>query len=101
MAVQDVYETMPLPTQLPRQPRQEIRGQCALRSPRLRATVPTSQSSKRSCTTLVLSRREGEALILNTSDGEIVVSVELLQSSQVKVGSEAPQSIRIMRDELV
>ena len=50
---------------------------------------------------LVLSRREGEALILNTSDGEIVVSVELLQSSQVKVGSEAPQSIRIMRDELV
>jgi carbon storage regulator len=50
---------------------------------------------------LVLSRREGEALILNTSDGEIVVSIELLQGSQVKVGIDAPQSVKVLRDELV
>jgi carbon storage regulator len=50
---------------------------------------------------LVLSRREGEALFLNASDGEIVVSVELLYGSQVKIGIDAPQSVRVLRDELV
>jgi carbon storage regulator len=63
--------------------------------------VAALENSKWSCIMLVLSRREGEALILNTSDGEIVVSIELLQGRQVKVGIEAPQSVRVLRDELV
>lgn len=50
---------------------------------------------------LVLTRRQGESLIFNTSDGEIVVSFELLQGSQVKIGIDAPQSVRVLRDELV
>jgi carbon storage regulator CsrA len=50
---------------------------------------------------LVLSRREGEALILKTSDGEIVVSVELLQGSQAKIGIDALQSVKVLRDELI
>ena len=50
---------------------------------------------------LKLTRRVGEALILTTSDGEIVVSLERLSESQVKIGIEAPKSVRVLRDELV
>jgi carbon storage regulator CsrA len=50
---------------------------------------------------LKLTRREGEALILTTSDGEIVVSLERLSGSQVKLGIEAPKSVRVLRGELL
>ena len=50
---------------------------------------------------LVLTRREGEAVIIDTPAGEMTVSVELLDGGQVKLGFEAPQAFKIAREELL
>ncbi|MBO1924454.1 carbon storage regulator CsrA [Thiomicrorhabdus sp. 6S3-12] len=47
---------------------------------------------------LVLTRREGEALVI---DGNIKVTVLSVKGSQVRVGIEAPQNIPIHREELL
>jgi carbon storage regulator CsrA len=50
---------------------------------------------------LVLSRREGEEIILRHDNGdEITVKLCEVGSRVVKVGVEAPQSYKILRSEL-
>ena len=48
---------------------------------------------------LVLTRKERESVLLETTDGTII-KVVLLRNShgQVKLGFDAPQSVRIFRD---
>jgi len=55
---------------------------------------------------LVLTRREGERIILSLSgDGgeqiEIAVSIHELRKGSVKVGIDAPKRVKIVREELV
>lgn len=47
---------------------------------------------------LVLTRREGESLVI---DGNIKVTVLSVKGGQVRVGIEAPQDIPIHRQELL
>ncbi|MBN2647151.1 MAG: carbon storage regulator [Thiotrichales bacterium] len=47
---------------------------------------------------LVLTRKEGEVLVI---DGQIKVTILSVKGSQVRVGIEAPQSIPIHRQELL
>ena len=46
---------------------------------------------------LVLSRREGEKIIIGDS---IVITVVRAGSDKVRVGIEAPENVRILRSEL-
>jgi carbon storage regulator CsrA len=51
---------------------------------------------------LTLSRKEGESIILNTVDGEIRVAIKSIGSGgQVKLSISAPDSVAILREELV
>ena len=50
---------------------------------------------------LVLSRREGEAIILETSDGRITVRLTEYNGQQTRVGIEAPRSVDVVREELL
>lgn len=47
---------------------------------------------------LVLTRREGEALVI---DGDIKVTILSVKGSQVRIGIEAPQAVPIHREELL
>lgn len=49
---------------------------------------------------LVLTRREGDTVILETSDGPIEVSIAEINGSQIRVGFKAPKSVDIVRGEL-
>ncbi|MCP5305544.1 MAG: carbon storage regulator [Chromatiaceae bacterium] len=50
---------------------------------------------------LILTRREGESIILETSDGPIRVTlVEYKSSTDTAVGIEAPSSVKILREEI-
>ena len=58
--------------------------------------------SKGACDILKVKRREGESLVLYTSDGPITVLVDYVTDSyQVAVGIDAPRSVRVLREELV
>ena len=50
---------------------------------------------------LVVGRREGESIIIETTDGEIVVSLERLQGTQARIGIEAPEQVKVLREELI
>jgi carbon storage regulator CsrA len=52
---------------------------------------------------LALTRDVGESLILETSDDPIRVTLIKIDDkrSQGEIGIEAPQSVRILRDELI
>jgi len=51
---------------------------------------------------LVLSRKEGESIILNLPNGEQVrICVTKYVGEQARVGIEAPNNIQILREELV
>ena len=50
---------------------------------------------------LVLTRREGDTVIHETSDGPIEVSIAEINGSQVRVGLKAPKSVKIARGELL
>lgn len=49
---------------------------------------------------LNLKRRSGESLILQTSDGEVLIHFTL-QNGQIKLAIDAPREVVILRDELV
>lgn len=50
---------------------------------------------------LVLTRKEGEAIICTLEDGrEIEITVTEINGNQVRLGIDAEQSINITRDEL-
>ena len=46
---------------------------------------------------LMLTRREGEAITLETSDRPITRSVAKVDGQQIKVGFGAPRSVKILR----
>jgi carbon storage regulator CsrA len=50
---------------------------------------------------LVLSRREGEAIIFETNDGPIEVRLTRIDGQQAKIGIGAPKAVRIIREELL
>jgi sRNA-binding carbon storage regulator CsrA len=51
---------------------------------------------------LKVKRPEGESLILYTSDGPITVVVDYVTDRfQVAVGIDAPQSVTVLREELL
>jgi carbon storage regulator len=47
---------------------------------------------------LILSRRIGERIRI---DGDIVLTVVKVRGQQVQLGFEAPESVRIVREELI
>ena len=51
---------------------------------------------------LILTRRVGESLIIETPAGEhIEVAVLGVKGNQVRIGTDAPDHIQIMREELL
>ncbi len=51
---------------------------------------------------LVLSRKEGESIVLKTATGETVtITLTKYRGAQTIMGIEAPKSIKILRSELV
>lgn len=51
---------------------------------------------------LTLSRRQFESVVLYTASGEqVVITVDSISGGQVKLNFEAPKSIEIWRDELL
>ena len=51
---------------------------------------------------LILSRRVGESIIIETPAGErITVAVLGIKGNQVRLGTDAPDDIAIMREELL
>ena len=49
---------------------------------------------------LVLSRRQGEEIIISVGDKEILVKVKEIRRGQVSIGVKAPMSVEILRAEL-
>jgi carbon storage regulator len=49
---------------------------------------------------LVLTRRPGEKLILETSDGPIEILIASIGGQQTQVGVDAPESVTVLREEL-
>ena len=49
---------------------------------------------------LVLTRKVGDSVILDTSDGPVEVLVVAVRGNAVRLGFEAPDSVRIHRAEL-
>ena len=49
---------------------------------------------------LVLTRRENDSIILETSDGPIEVMLTAIDGAQVRIGIKAPKSVGIVRGEL-
>jgi len=47
---------------------------------------------------LVLSRREGETIVI---DGEITVTVVEIRGNQIRLGIEAPKDVPVCRSELL
>lgn len=50
---------------------------------------------------LVLSRYKNQDIVIDTSDGQIVIKVVDIETYKVRIGIEAPQQIQIMRRELL
>ena len=51
---------------------------------------------------LVLSRKEGESITLKTTTGEtVIIALTKYRGSQTKVGIKAPESVKILRSELL
>ena len=50
---------------------------------------------------LILTRRPGEALIIETPAGELIEIIVLeVRGNQVRLGTDAPDDIAIVREEL-
>lgn len=49
---------------------------------------------------LVLSRNEGQRLIIETSDGPIVLDVSQAQNGRARLAIDAPQAVQVWREEL-
>ena len=49
---------------------------------------------------LVLSRKEGESIIIKTADGDIEIVLEKIKGRRGSIGVKAPKHIRVIRKEL-
>ena len=49
---------------------------------------------------LVLTRRNGESIVLTTADGEILITVLQMKPTEVRIGIKAPKGVRIDRMEV-
>ncbi|MBT5210175.1 MAG: carbon storage regulator [Halieaceae bacterium] len=49
---------------------------------------------------LVLGRKSGEGITLQSSDGEIKISATLVAGS-IRLAIDAPDSVKVVRDELI
>ena len=49
---------------------------------------------------LVLTRRQGEGVVLKTSNGDIFVKIVSIEGKQVRVGFKASHDVKVLRDEL-
>ena len=50
---------------------------------------------------LVLERKEGQRIILETSDGTVEIVLFNLQQGRPSIGIAAPETIKIIRKELI
>ena len=51
---------------------------------------------------LILTRKEGESVVLFTgAEEQVVITVEKYDNGQIKLGFSAPDSVNIMREELL
>ena len=50
---------------------------------------------------LVLTRTRGESIVIQTTDGPIEVVVTRVLDSRVKIGINAPDTVKILRTELI
>jgi carbon storage regulator len=50
---------------------------------------------------LSLTRKPNESIILKTSDGDVKVMIIGQRGQYVRVGIDAPQSVAILREELI
>ncbi len=46
---------------------------------------------------LVLSRKEGQAIVI---DGDIKITLIAIRGNQVRIGIDAPSSVQVLREEL-
>ena len=49
---------------------------------------------------LCISRREESRLVMDTADGEIVMTIRKSRGGIAKLGIEAPKSVKVLRKEL-
>lgn len=69
------------------------------RGPRTVCTGPKTR--KNNMGMLVLSRRVDEKILIGEGDNLIVIQVVLINSGQVRLGIEAPNGVRILREEIL
>ena len=52
---------------------------------------------------LLLTRNvaDDKTIIIRTSDGDVIVSIQDIQKGQVRVGIDAPRNVVILRSEIV
>lgn len=50
---------------------------------------------------LVLTRTRGESIVIQTTDGPIEVVVTRVLDGRVKIGINAPDTVKILRTELI
>ena len=51
---------------------------------------------------LVISRKEGESIIISTPKGEVRVAIKAIHSGgQIKLWIEAPDTVEVLRGELI
>lgn len=50
---------------------------------------------------LLLSRKEGQAIVIQATDGPIEIKVTAIDGGRVKLGIEADKSIQIQRGEVM
>lgn len=51
---------------------------------------------------LVITRKQGESIIISTPDGDVRVTIKAIKSGgQVQLSIDAPDAVEILREELV
>lgn len=50
---------------------------------------------------LILTRRVGETLVIGQGDQEITVTILGVKGNQVRVGTDAPKEVAVLRGELI
>jgi len=50
---------------------------------------------------LTLTRRPDQSIIIETTDGPIVITITGIKGNQVRIGFEAPDNVDIWREEIM